>query len=178
MWQMTAKIHERTAIESQAGGTVNNHPSVSSKALQTANSFTNCPTTSAERIHMKPFAVLTTAAISTLLAFSASAEQYQGVLTLKSSSSRAVAHGEALSAAQGADPYREGASAGPASVFPGRRDRATVRSEAFTAAIAGNIYADGSFAGVAPSSTGKIDRQAVRAEARATAARGITEGTL
>ena len=127
---------------------------------------------------MKTSTVLTVAAISTLLAFSASAEQYQGVLTLKSSTSRAEAQSDAVSAAHSADPYREGASNGPTSVFSGRRDRATVRSEALAAAIAGNIYADGSFAGVAPSSTGRIDRQAVRAEARATAARGITEGTL
>jgi hypothetical protein len=175
---MSAEIHKRTAIEPQAGGTANNHLSVSSNASQTVNSSTIAQSTPAERIHMKTITALTAAAISALLAFSASAEQYQGVLTLKSSSSRAEAHSEAVRAAQGADPYREGASAGPASVFSGRRDRATVRSEALAAAIAGNIYADGSFAGVAPSSTGNIDRQAVRAEARATAARGITEGTL
>ena len=127
---------------------------------------------------MKTSTLLTVAALSTLFAFSASAEQYQGVLSLKSSSSRTQSRSEAVDAAHGADPYREGASAGPVTVLSGRRDRATVRSDALAAAIAGNIYADGSFAGVAPSSTGTMDRQAARAEARATAARGITEGTL
>jgi hypothetical protein len=128
---------------------------------------------------MKTSILLAVAAISTLLAFGASAEQYQGVLVAhQSSASRADMHGEAVHAAGSADPYREGASAGLANIFPGRRDRATIRAEALAAAVAGNIYADGSLAGVTPSSTGKIDRQAVRAEARATAARGITEGTL
>ncbi|MGJ7497274.1 helicase SNF2 [Variovorax sp. RT4R15] len=127
---------------------------------------------------MKTSTLLTATAISTLLAFSASAEQYQGVLTPQSTSSRAEMRSEAVRAARSADPYREGASTGPASAIPSRRDRATIRSEALASAIAGNIYSDGSFAGVAPSSTGKIDREAVRAQARATAARGITEGTL
>ncbi|MDM0025232.1 helicase SNF2 [Variovorax saccharolyticus] len=128
---------------------------------------------------MKISPLLTTTAISTLLAFSASAsaEQYQGVLKLESNASRAEVQREAMVAAHSADPYREGASAG-IGPFIGHRDRATVRAEALAAARAGNIYSDGSIAFATPPATTQADRQAVRAEARATAARGVTEGTL
>ncbi|MDM0065082.1 helicase SNF2 [Variovorax sp. J31P207] len=128
---------------------------------------------------MKISTLLTVTAISSLVAFSASAsaEQYQGVLKLESNASRAELQSEAIAVARSADPYRESASAG-VSAFIGHRDRATIRAEALAAAIAGNIYSDGSFAGVTTPTTGKVDRQAVRAEARATASRGTTEGTL
>jgi hypothetical protein len=85
---------------------------------------------------MKASAVLATAALSSLFALSASAEQYQGVLQ-----------------------FHAGAS------------RASVKTEAVVASHSAG-------AGVPHAFASTLDHTAVRARARATAAHGVTEGTL
>lgn len=127
---------------------------------------------------MKASVLLAAAAVSSLFALSASAEQYQGVLQFHSSASRASVRAEAVVASHGADPYREGASADIAPALPTLAMRADTRAEAVAAARAGNIYADGANADAPRAFTSTLDRATVRAQARATAARGVTEGTL
>jgi hypothetical protein len=127
---------------------------------------------------MKISAILTTAALASLFAMSASAEQYHGVLKFQSSASRAEVRSQAVVAAHSADPYSEAAFAGVAPAVTSNRDRSGARTDAVAAARAGNPYSDAAFAGVAPAQASRTDRAAVRAEARATAARGTTEGTL
>ncbi|MBT2332349.1 helicase SNF2 [Variovorax paradoxus] len=122
--------------------------------------------------------LLATAALSSLFALSASAEQYQGVLQLHSSASRASVKAEAVVASHSADPYREGAPADVAAALPNEVARADARAEGVAAARAGNLYADGANADVPHAFTSTLDRSSVRAQARATAAHGVTEGTL
>lgn len=127
---------------------------------------------------MKASAILATAALSSLFALSASAEQYQGVLQFHAGASRASVKTEAVVASHSADPYREGASARLAPALPAVVARADARAEGAAAARAGNPYADGADAGVPHAFASTLDRAAVRAQARATAAHGVTEGTL
>lgn len=127
---------------------------------------------------MKASVLLATAALSSLFALGASAEQYQGVLQFHAGASRASVKAEAVVASHSADPYREGASAGVAAMLPGVVVRADARAEGVAAARVGNLYADGADAGVPHAFASTLDRAAVRAQARATAAHGVTEGTL
>jgi len=127
---------------------------------------------------MKTSRLLTAVALATLFAAGAHAEQYQGVLQFDSSASRADVRAQAVVAAHGDDPYREGAHAGVAPQLVRDADRAGVRAQAFAAARAGNLYGDAAGAGVERLAGGTVDRAAVRAQARATAARGVTEGSL
>lgn len=124
---------------------------------------------------MKLSPIIAAAALSSLFAVNANAEQYHGVLQFKSTASRAEVHAQALAASHAPDPFREGAYAGVAPALGGQIDKANVRSQALATTRAGNPYGDGAGAGVASASLGAVDRQAVRAEARATAARGVTE---
>jgi hypothetical protein len=127
---------------------------------------------------MKASVLLATAALSSLFALSASAEQYQGVLQFHASASRTSVKTEAVVASHSADPYREGASAGVASALPAVVARSDARAEGVAAARVGNPYADGADAGVPHAFASTLDRAAVRAQARATASHGLTEGTL
>ena len=116
------------------------------------------------------------AALSSLFAISANAEQYQGVLRLQSTLSRAQVQAEAVAAAHSPDPYREGAYADVATPLPHEADRAAVRAQAYAEARAGNPYGDVAGDGVLQVGQGTVDRQAVRAQAHAAAAHGVTDG--
>jgi hypothetical protein len=126
---------------------------------------------------MKFSAILTAAAISSLLAMSASAEEYQGVLQFQSTASRADVRTQAVAAAHSADPYRDGASAGVALALASQLDRTSVRAQAVAAAHSADPYREGAFAGVAPALASQRDLATVRAEARANA-RGFTQAAL
>jgi hypothetical protein len=126
---------------------------------------------------MKISSILTVAALSSLFAMGAGAEEYQGVLKFNSTASRAEVRAQAVTAAHGADPYREAAFAGVAPRLVNPLDRTGVRAEAVAIARAGNPYGEVASAGVAPRVAGNVDRRTVQAEARATAARGVTEGS-
>jgi hypothetical protein len=127
---------------------------------------------------MKIATILTVAALSSLFAMGAGAEEYQGVLKFNPTASRAEVRAQAVAAAHSADPYREAAFAGVAPALASPLDRTGVRAQAVAVARAGNLYGEGASAGVAPRLASTIDRGTVQAEARATAARGVTEGTL
>lgn len=116
------------------------------------------------------------AALSSLFAASANAEQYQGVLRFESTQSRAEVQAEAVAAAHSPDPYREGAYADVAAPLPHEADRAAIRAQAYAAARAGNPYSDVAGDGVVQVGHNTVDRQTVRAEAHAAAARGISDG--
>jgi len=116
--------------------------------------------------------LLSAVALSLLAAAGAAhAETYEGVHPLTSAASRAEVAGQAVIAARSADPYAEGANAGPAQVVASDTSRAAVRAEAVAAAHSADPYAEGASAGVAPLVASTVDRNAVRAQARA-AARG------
>lgn len=106
------------------------------------------------------------------VAFGASAEEYQGVLQLHSTTARSAVRADGIAAAHSADPYAEGASAGAPAVVAGLSERAQVRAEAFAAARAGNIYGDAAFNGPDERFVGTLARATVRAQAVA-AAHGI-----
>ena len=127
---------------------------------------------------MKIATILTVAALTSLCAVGASAEEYQGVLKFNSTASRAEVSAQAVAAAHSADPYREAAFAGVAPALVSPLDRTEVRAQAVAVARAGDPYGDGASAGVAPRLASTVDRGTVQAEARATAAHGVTEGTL
>ena len=130
-----------------------------------------------ERNEMKISSILTVAALSSLFAMGAGAEEYQGVLKFNSTASRAEVRAQAVTAAHSADPYREAAFAGVAPRLVNPLDRTGVRAEAVAIARAGNPYGEVASAGVSPRVAGNVDRRTVQAEARATAARGVTEGS-
>ena len=125
---------------------------------------------------MKVTALLAAAALSSLFALSANAEQYQGVLQFHSSASRADVRAQAVAAAHGADPYREGATADVAPALPMALARKDVRAEAVATAREGNPYADGAEAGLPQAFVSTLDRATVQAQARAAATHGA--GTL
>jgi hypothetical protein len=118
---------------------------------------------------MKISALLIAAAISSMFAMSAGAEEYQGVLQFQSTASRADVRAQAVAAAHSADPYRDGASAGVALALESPLDRSSVRSQAVAAAHSADPYREGAFAGAAPALTSQLDRATVRAAARANA---------
>lgn len=127
---------------------------------------------------MKIATILTVAALASLSAVGASAEEYQGVLNFNSTASRAEISAQAVAAAHSPDPYREAAFAGVAPALVSPLDRTGVHAQAVAVAREGDPYGEGASAGVAPHMASTIDRATVQAEARATAARGVTEGTL
>ena len=105
------------------------------------------------------------------IAGSAHAESYDGVHQLSSATSRADVSSQAVVAAHSANPYADGANAGPASLIASTTSRAEVRAQAVAAAHTDNPYADGYTSRAAPVLASNIDRATVRAAARA-AARG------
>lgn len=116
--------------------------------------------------------LLSAVALSLLAAAGAAhAETYEGVHPLTSAASRADVAAQAVVAARSADPYADGANAGPAQPIVSQASLATVRAEAVAAAHSADPYAEGASSGVAPVLASTVDRNAVRAEARA-AARG------
>ncbi|SFN03167.1 hypothetical protein [Variovorax sp. OV329] len=127
---------------------------------------------------MKSFArlLLSTAAVSALLAASAHAEQYQGVLRFQSSAPRSQVQAEAVVAAHSPDPYSDGANANAPTPLPHEADRAQVRAQAYAAARAGNPYSDVAGDGVVQLAHSTVDRQAVRAQAITAAAQGVSDG--
>lgn len=120
--------------------------------------------------------LLPAAALCTLLAASAHAEQYQGVLRFQSTASRDQVRAQAVVAAHEPDPYREGADADVPGALPHEASRAQVRAQADAAARAGNVYGDVAGDGVVHIEHSAVDRQAVRAQAVTAAARGISDG--
>jgi hypothetical protein len=104
---------------------------------------------------MKSAKLLTATAILSLFAAGASAEEYQGVLQVRSSASRAEVSAQGRIAARGADPYAEGATAGAPLAHASGVDRATVRTQAIAAARAGDPYGEAASYGAAsrPAST-------------------------
>ena len=120
--------------------------------------------------------LLSSAALGALLAASAHAEQYQGVLRFQSTASRDQVRAEAVVAAHRPDPYSEGANADLPAALPHEASRAQVRAQADAAARAGNLYSDVAGDGVVQLPHSTVDRQAVRAQAVAAAARGISDG--
>jgi hypothetical protein len=113
---------------------------------------------------MKLNKLLTVAALSTLSVFavSASAEEYQGVLQVHSSASRADVRAQGRVAARSANPYAEGASAGVPVALAGEASRATVRTGAVAAARAGDLYAEGASSGVESRSASAAARNSMR----------------
>lgn len=120
--------------------------------------------------------LVSSTALSALLAGSAHAEQYQGVLRFQSTQSRDQVRAQAVVAARSPDPYREGAYADAPTPLPHEADRAQVRTQALAAARAGNPYSDVAGDGVVHIDHSTVDRQAVRAQAIAAAANGVSDG--
>ncbi|MET3494116.1 helicase SNF2 [Variovorax boronicumulans] len=118
---------------------------------------------------MKTTKLLFAAAVLSVFAVGASAEEYQGVLQFQSTASRAAVHADAIAAAHSVDPYAEGASAGVPVAIASATDRAAVHTQAVAAARAGDLYAEAASAGTAPRLSGTLARAAVHAEAVAVA---------
>ena len=132
--------------------------------VQTDSSFTFLKDTA-----MKTTKLLLAAAVLSVFAVGASAEEYQGVLQFQSTASRAAVRADAVVAAHSADQYAEGASAGVPVAIASATDRATVRTEAVAAARAGDLYAEAASAGTVPRLSSTLDRATVRAQAVAVA---------
>ncbi|WP_038210711.1 hypothetical protein [Xenophilus azovorans] len=84
---------------------------------------------------MKTSKIIAAAAVSLLAAVGAAqAEEYQGVLSIDSTYSRAEVQQQAIAAARQGDVYGEAAGGALSAPVVGQKDRATVRAEAVAAA--------------------------------------------
>ncbi|MCR6474648.1 alpha/beta hydrolase [Variovorax sp. ZS18.2.2] len=85
---------------------------------------------------MKAFHIAAAAALALLFTAHASAEEYDGVLTLHSDRTRAEAADQAVAAARAGNAYGDAASSTVAQAIAAPKDRAVVRAEAVAAAHA------------------------------------------
>lgn len=99
---------------------------------------------------MQVLKVLSAAAITALFVASATAEEYEGVLQVRSAASRSDVRAEAVAAARLPNPYAEGADSGIPDPVLSAVDRGTVRTQARATARAGNLYGDAWSPGVLP----------------------------
>ncbi len=110
--------------------------------------------------------ILTAATLAIAAMGAAQAETYDGVLTVRSATSRADVHAQAVAAAHGvniaATAYGQGVTTVASSV-----DRSVVREQAVVAAHNPNPWATGYGQGVTQLRNGSVYCAVVRAEARA-----------
>jgi hypothetical protein len=115
---------------------------------------------------MKSSKLLTAAAaVLSVFAAGASAEEYQGVLKIHSFASRAEVSAQGRVAARSVDPYAEGASAGVPVAHASGVDRATVRTQAVAAARAGDLYGEASSHGAVSRPVSSFARRGVNGRA-------------
>ena len=91
---------------------------------------------------MKTSKIIAAAALSLFAVVGAQAETYDGVLTTRSTASRAEVNGQAVAAARTANPYAEGANAGVQTVIASTADRARIQAVAVATAHAPNQNLD------------------------------------
>ena len=91
---------------------------------------------------MKTSKILAAAALTLLAAAGAQAETYDGVLTVRSTQSRADVSAQAVAVARAGNIYADGADAGLQPAFNGSFSRSAVRAEAVAAAHAPNQNLD------------------------------------
>ena len=91
---------------------------------------------------MKTSKIIAAAVLSILAAAGAQAETYDGVLTVRSTLSRAEVDSQAVATARVGNPYAEAANAGVQPVLTASADRARIQAEAVATAHSPNQNLD------------------------------------